>query len=611
MKNKLNELVSTMRELALYASSLPQEKEKEIAAAAQDIATAAGHIREHLSCLQEDATLSGRYLENIVASAGRIGNDVSRYATRMAFELVPFISELCRFLPVELGMLDWEKYTRRREEASHRLENFYVREPRFRVSIILTAFNKLEYTKIAVENIYRHTDFERLGVELITVNNGSSDGTAEYFASLPNEKKMDLAVNIPGQQCCHYLAEGKYTVGFANDVVATSRWLDNLLACIESDERIFWVVPTCNADGISNNQGTEVSYQNTFRDMDKMQVFAAQHNHADPSKWEDFSLLMPFLSIYRTLRQQEFSLCDLRYAKELLFIDDDLSTMLRRTGYRQVLARDTFMHHFGSVTLDENRAVYEEKMEEMRKVYQKKWGVDAWDSRKYFRCFEEILPPISAGEKTSCLVLEPLFCISMFRVLNHFRRQGAAGARFVAAGIDRRYEPDAKPFFDVCVFRDSWSEVLAEIEGEFSLIISGCLLNDMFLGHIEPFLERLYDHLAPGGHIILPVSNRRSAGFLQSLLRYEGEPSAEHTAFEFMGFSPTRLKQQLKKNEKLCHSNIVRIQEDDPSQVKFVERLLELVNEEIHPLTEERMEALRSDLQVQLFYLIVWRQAED
>ena len=64
------------------------------------------------------------------------------------------------------------------------------KEFKYKVSIIVTAYNKLEYTKAAIESIYKYTDFSKGEVELITKNNGSTDGTQEYFESLPNKKKI-------------------------------------------------------------------------------------------------------------------------------------------------------------------------------------------------------------------------------------------------------------------------------------------------------------------------------------------------------------------------------------------------------------------------------------
>ena len=58
------------------------------------------------------------------------------------------------------------------------------------VSLVVLAYNNVKYTRECVESIYRHSS--QLNFELITVNNGSTDGTEEYFSSLPHKKKGQL-----------------------------------------------------------------------------------------------------------------------------------------------------------------------------------------------------------------------------------------------------------------------------------------------------------------------------------------------------------------------------------------------------------------------------------
>lgn len=56
-----------------------------------------------------------------------------------------------------------------------------------KTSLVVLAYNQLAYTKLCMDSIYKYSN--DVDFEVITVNNGSSDGTREYFNSLPNEKK--------------------------------------------------------------------------------------------------------------------------------------------------------------------------------------------------------------------------------------------------------------------------------------------------------------------------------------------------------------------------------------------------------------------------------------
>ena len=301
--------------------------------------------------------------------------------------------------------------------------------------------------------------------------------------------------------------EGKYFVGFSNDVVATPHWLDHLLACMESDDRIAMAVPTCNEGSISNDQGIPVPYPNAFEGMAAMQAFAAEYNHLNPAFWEERSQLMPFLAIVRT-ELQNMAAADPVFTRAE-FVDDDLSTMLRRSGWRQVLLKDTFMHHFGGVTLGEGRKNEAgNALVEMRRVYYEKWGVDAWDSRGGFFGAEilERWHAISANERV--LVLEPRFGDLACCLFNTYRRSGHT-PHMTAAVFDERYLPDTDYLFDETVAAQHIGDIPAQ--GRYDIISAGCYLDELPLDDVLADLERLYELLAPGGMLLLPVRNPGSA----------------------------------------------------------------------------------------------------
>ena len=291
---------------------------------------------------------------------------------------------------------------------------------RYKVSIFFQAYNKLDYTKAAIESIYRYTDFSGGDIELITINNGSTDGTREYFESLPNEKKINYQENVLGVYNCPDIYEGQYRIDFANDIVATPHWLENLLTCIESDENIAMVVPVCGDYSISCYQGIHVDYENSFSGIPAMQKFAAQYNRSDPRLWEERTVLMPFLSCWRR-ELPDAGIFDCIYT-QAEFVDDDISTTMRRTGWKQILLKDTYMHHFGGVTLGAARAkAKNNSLDNMRRVYYAKWGVDAWDSRAIYPQGSEFMDRVPLHEKADILWIEPMYGGSFLTLQQKFR----------------------------------------------------------------------------------------------------------------------------------------------------------------------------------------------
>ncbi len=462
------------------------------------------------------------YARNMQASMEELQRDPSLFARVFSCEIRPFILEMQRLWHLAAEVLSDEGRRAQQQaalmQAMRDLHTAPQSEYPYDVSIVLCAYNKLEYTKAAVESIFAHTDFSSGRVELITINNGSDDGTREYFESLPHAKKINLKYNILGFNAAQYIAEGRYYLGYSNDVIATPHWLDQLYAAMESDAHIAQAVPTCNEEGVSNDQGVPVPYPNTFAGLERMQEFAAAHNHLNPTLWEERSLLMPFLSITRT-NVYRMGLVDPIYTRAE-FVDDDLSTLLRRTGWRQLLLKDTFMHHFGGVTLGTDRCnVANNSIVEMRSVYYKKWRVDAWEARGGFMGMENAWRWHTFRENGRVLSLEPRFGHLACDLFNAYRRSGYT-PHMTAAVFDERYLPDTDYLFDETVVAQHIGDI--PVQGRYDIISAGCYLDELPLDDVLTDLERLYELLAPGGMLLLPVRNPGSAHELTHIMNTGG-----------------------------------------------------------------------------------------
>lgn len=245
------------------------------------------------------------------------------------------------------------------------------KKPKPVVSVVLLAYNQLEYTKKCVESLFRHTS--DVAYELITINNGSSDGTEEYFNSLPNEKKLSFPENVGVDKAINrgfLLAEGKYTLNLSNDIVVTPRWLKNLVACAESDEKIGMVVPVCNFS--SNRQTIGLPYFS----LEELDRITELYNKTNPALWEERMRLITYTCLFPTALQKEIGGFDEDFNPGA-YDDDAISFTIRRKGYKLMLAKDTYVHHYGSVTF---RAEYAKNnlAARNRALFTKKFGVDPW-----------------------------------------------------------------------------------------------------------------------------------------------------------------------------------------------------------------------------------------
>lgn len=394
-------------------------------------------------------------------------------------------------------------------------------EYKYKASIVLCAYNKLEYTKLAVESIYRFTDFSKGDVELITIDNGSSDGTREYFASLPNEKKIERDYNILSASIGRGVAEGKYIVGFSNDVLATPRWLDQLLYVMDENPDAAMVVPTCNEEAISRRQGIKTNYDNSIINYDKAIAFGEEYNRTNPALWEYRSLLMPFVNVVpAVLANCQFH--DVSYT-QMEFVDDDFSMAFRRTGWKMILAKDTFLHHFGGITLGAGRkSVQDNSLINMRKIYFDKWGVDAWESIGELPGLELAFQWYRKKDNDRIMVIEPRFGAQLLHLKNIYRLAGFRLRETTAVVADKRYLPDALPMFDKVVSKDSLSEAVRDLPGAYNLIVIGVTLNQLPIDEYVGFLYNLHKYLLPGGALIVPIENYACGYYARELIKNTG-----------------------------------------------------------------------------------------
>ena len=251
---------------------------------------------------------------------------------------------------------------------------------KYELSIFIQAYNKLDYTKMCVESLLANLPAD-LNYELILVNHGSSDGTKEYFESLHPQKQLDVAVNGGGVSAVSRIFEGEFLLGICNDVLVMPHAIENMLSCLRSAPQIAWVVPS--TPNVSNLQSIPAQYSS----LEELVRFARQNNFLSPFRWEQRVRLCNPIHIMRSsvfyaseglCVNGAFHTSNPVYATS--FPDDKTSLLLRRNGYKMMLAKDAYCHHFGSVTLKSEiqqhneQKYYAEGREEFRAAY----GVDPW-----------------------------------------------------------------------------------------------------------------------------------------------------------------------------------------------------------------------------------------
>ncbi|MFH1027698.1 MAG: glycosyltransferase, partial [Pseudomonadota bacterium] len=230
-------------------------------------------------------------------------------------------------------------------------ENIYA-------SVIVGAYNQLQYTRQCVESILHYTEGS---YELLLMDNGSTDGTFEYFESVrafhPHTRVIRCFHNRIVEANGNYvfsLARGKYCVGVSNDTIVHDGWLKNFMTQIESAPDIGMVGPRSN--NVSGPQAMQVEYDT----LETYQTFAAEWSKEHQG--ENFLLdrivgvaVIMKKSIFNRMGGWDPDLPTNGRDGGYGFSDDDFSLRFRLAGYKSLVANDVFIHHFGSVTASKYR----------------------------------------------------------------------------------------------------------------------------------------------------------------------------------------------------------------------------------------------------------------
>lgn len=229
------------------------------------------------------------------------------------------------------------------------------------VDIIIPVWNNLEYTKLCISSIKNNTDTP---YHLIVVDNYSTDGTAKYLENLKQEMTDNLTVitNKENLGWCVGLNQGikaasnEYVCFLNNDTLVTQGWLKKMLD--KFTDNIAAIGPISNA--VSGRQHIQYNKPGVI---------------TEPAKF-----LIGFCLLIRR------DVLDILYKLDGYYIDErfgfgssdelDLAIRVQQAGFSMLIARDVYIHHFCSKTLeritDNLQAFHGEKY----KILEDKWGVN-------------------------------------------------------------------------------------------------------------------------------------------------------------------------------------------------------------------------------------------
>lgn len=375
------------------------------------------------------------------------------------------------------------------------------------VSIFIQAFNRLEKTKRCVESVLKYT--KDIDYELILIDNGSSDGTLEYFKSVVYCKKriIHITKNVSAMYCGPNVCMGqmgKFICWLPNDIIVTARWLENLLICMRSDPKIGMVNPV--SSNTSNLQCVELPYK-TYAEMQKE---AERYDHSDPRKWEDRQRLITLGTLYRkeVLLASGWPVNDAGFFHD--FGDDDVTFKIRRAGYRTVLAKDTWICHDHDLRHGESKdpVEFQRSLEIGRENFREKYfGVDAWDDvNNYYIPYMGDFPTPRVSGTARILGVDVRCGTPVLDIKNWLRMFGIFDTELSAFIQEPKYWLDLKTICEGPVLCDR-EEFLMDsfLAGYFDYVVADRPLNR----YHEPqkMLDNLFTLCKKGGIVTCKLKN--------------------------------------------------------------------------------------------------------
>lgn len=241
------------------------------------------------------------------------------------------------------------------------------------VSIIVLTYNGLSYNREFFNSVIKHVKENH---EIIVVDNASTDGTVEYLKGLEkkhsNIKVIYNDVNLGFPMAVNQAikaSNGSYVLIANNDIVVTEGWLERMLQVAESEARIGIVGPISNAVS-----GVQLDKKAKYKNMPEMHKYAKKVRKQNAGETMEF----PRVAFLCTLIKREvidaIGGLDERFSPGN-YEDDDFCLRAQKAGYKAVIAKDVFIHHYGSKSFKaEGEKKYIERLKVNEQKFVNKWG---------------------------------------------------------------------------------------------------------------------------------------------------------------------------------------------------------------------------------------------
>lgn len=240
-----------------------------------------------------------------------------------------------------------------------------------KTSIILVAYNQVQYTLECIQSVKENT---KADYEIIVVDNNSSDDTVEKLGEDPKIKLIRNAENLGFPKAVNLgikAAAGRNILILNNDTIVTNGWLERMLEVSESDEKIGIVGPISNIVS-----GVQVDKDANYKTNEEMIAYAEKVKKDNEGEIVEFPRVAFLCTLIKREVIDKIGGLDERFTPGN-YEDDDFCLRAQLAGYKTVITKDVFIHHYGSKSFGAaGEKAYADRLEINRKKFVEKWGAD-------------------------------------------------------------------------------------------------------------------------------------------------------------------------------------------------------------------------------------------
>lgn len=358
------------------------------------------------------------------------------------------------------------------------------------LSIFMPGYNHVDYSRRCVESIMDNIP-KGIKCEVILFNHGSSDGTREYFESIPGVHVFNASINLAFYRLGTRALGGKYSLIVSNDIVIGKNAIENMYRAISEHADYGWVVPS--TPNVSNFQTIPADYNS----HEGFLAFTSRNNVYNEKRHEVRTRLCNPVNMIRTddYNQYQRDLYEQLYCISNVssFPDDKVSLWMRRHGYKSILAKDAYCHHVGSVTHKsdfKSRREQDEFYKQGRSEFKKQFGVDPWGTGAYYEWNLFQTWEIPVIDSAVVLGINCGFGSNSLKVKEQLREMGANNVKLYNGTQDKEYLQDLQGVSDEAFVFERLSDIAEKTgRGRFDFIViddvlQGCISKE-YLRELE------------------------------------------------------------------------------------------------------------------------------